>query len=221
MHPNKIIHQIRSFLSRRGAFFFVRYPYEVERPYDQEYRVTWLHLHDQLLFLEMNGTNLLMFCGDLRFHEGKIQAKRAILCMPPKSIHFFVPAEVWLEPMGMIRTETNPTLSGHPETQKSVQSWLHQHTSGSYTILLTDASSQQSYECRVDNPTLVHTGSDYTLVLYDGYLCLWRGSKLFFNIQEASFTVLGFTHAIVLEWAECRFVAHTAVHGSLEIVRRE
>ncbi|CUU33743.1 hypothetical protein GXSOP10_1072 [Armatimonadetes bacterium GXS] len=226
--PHGIVSLIESFVLAKGNAFFVHYPYAIERPYDRDYRITWLHLHDYLLFLELSKTVLMVFCGDMSFCKGKLQARRAVVCMPPHYLHFLVPAEVLLESVGIISDNTLPNVQPpipfeeFPLTStvvQPVQGWFGRDAVGNYTIFLQDASSHQAYEHKAEGFVLSHTGSDYTMILFDKHICLWRGGKTTLDSQGESLIVSSFEHAVVLEWTECCFVAHTALSGSMRVSR--
>jgi len=216
-----IVELIRQYL--QDTTFFVHYPYPIERPFDNYYQLTWIHFIEPLLFLELDGTILLVLCKP-EFHGNELYAESALRSGPNRSFHLFVPAQIEFvrafvdnasaQPPRILREPSPKGL----EAGVSVRDLFNLCPCRMFVIELEERASRSDYRCRVGRPLLLHYGLEYVVILFDGCLCLWRGSQTAITPTADSVVVSGFDHCVLAQLTGCRFVPQTATSGVLRFL---
>jgi hypothetical protein len=209
--------------SLQDATFFVHYPYPIERPFDNYYQLTWIHFIEPFLFLELDGTILLILCKP-EFHGNKLYAESVLRSGPNRSFHLFVSAQIEFERAFVDDASAQPPrIPREPspeglEAGVSALDWFNLCLRRQFVIELEERVSRSDYRCRVEYPLLLHYGLEYVVILFDGYLCLWRGSQTTITPTADSLVVSGFDHCVLAQLRDCRFVPQTATSGVLRFL---
>ena len=202
--------------------FFLHFPYPIERPYDNDYQITWIHYTDSLLFLELEETKLLTVCNP-KYHLWVLFGDSALYSTPPRGFHLFYPAQfkfdlVGVEDQRARSPESQEVASVDSQTCNLLRNWLSQCSWDEFTIELQDDMQVKKYYYRVKSPKLLHFSADYALAFFGRYLCLWRGRDVTITTSHEALAISKFDHCAVADIVGCRFVPQTTVSGSLRFL---
>lgn len=199
----------------RDYALFLHFPYLVERPYDRAHRLTWAHVQPPLLFLEFDGSALLVLYGEPSFEAGVLYSEHGMLNLRGARLHFFSPAEIYLERCEQAQIINVP--SGAPPSVRATLDWLQSRADYLFHLQLRDSARNYGLveTHSAGRLTQAHAGVDYGLAIFESRFCLWRGGRAKTDSAGRSLTLVHFDYAAIVDWVSGRLEAETATAGTL------